>query len=58
MVDNVLKYGSNNLVILYCCVYSGLLNTMGVVIQNSIRLMRNAGSSLWVDRNVISNTRR
>ena len=29
----ILKYRSGNLIIFYCCVYSGLLGTVGVVIQ-------------------------
>ena len=37
MVANILKYRSNNLIILYCYVYSRLLGTTGVVIQNSMR---------------------
>jgi len=41
MVANVLKYGSINLIILYYCVYSRLLDIVGVIIQNFMRLMRN-----------------
>ena len=49
MVASVLKYGSDNLIILYCCTYSGLLGTMGVVVQKSMRLMRNTGFGLQID---------
>ena len=41
MIASVLKYRSDNLIILYCCTYSGLLGTMGVVVQNSMILIRN-----------------
>jgi len=30
IVANVLKYGSVNLIILYCCTYSGLFGTVGL----------------------------
>ena len=43
MVANILKYGSVSLIILYYCAYSRLLNTIRVVIQNFMELMRNAG---------------
>ena len=43
MVANILKYGSNNLIMLYHCTYSELLGTMEVVIWSSMELMRNAG---------------
>ena len=36
MVANVLKYRSDNLIILYCYTYSGLLGTTRVVIWNSM----------------------
>ena len=38
---NILKYRSGNLIILYCCTYSGLLNTVRVVIWNFMGLMKN-----------------
>ena len=41
MIANVLKYGSVNLIILYYYTYSRLLDTIDVVIQNSIKLIRN-----------------
>ena len=41
MVNNVLKYRSDNLIILYYCIYSGLSDTMEIVIQSSIGLMKN-----------------
>ena len=45
MVDNILKYETDNLIILYYCVYSGLSGTVGIVIKNSMELMRSARSS-------------
>ena len=39
---NILKYKSDNLIILYHCVYSGLLVTAEVIVQNFIKLMRYA----------------
>ena len=50
MVANILKYGSINLIIFYCYIYSGLLDTVGIVIQNSIRLMRNTRFGPQIDR--------
>jgi len=41
MVDNVLKYRTGNLIILYYCGYSELLSIMKDVVWNSIRLMKN-----------------
>jgi len=49
MVANVLKYESIDLIILYCCVYSGLLDTMGIVVWNSMRLMKNIGFGSQID---------
>jgi len=40
MVAIILKYRSANLIILIHCTYSGLLDTMGVITQNSIGLIR------------------
>jgi len=40
MVADILKYGSTDLIILYCYTYSRLLGTMKIVVQNSIRLIR------------------
>ena len=37
MVANILKYGSDNLIILYCYAYSRLLGITKVVIHNSMR---------------------
>ena len=48
MVDNVLKYRTGNLIILYHCTYSGLLGTAGVVIWTPWDLM-SAGSGPLVD---------
>jgi len=50
MVANVFKYRSDNLIILNCCVYFGLLDTIGVVIQKSMKLMRNTDFGSWIDR--------
>ena len=36
MVANVLKYRSDNLIILYYCAYYGLSEAVKVVVQNSI----------------------
>jgi len=41
MIANILKYGSIDSIILYYCTYSGLSDTVDVVIQNSMRLIRN-----------------
>ena len=39
----ILKYRSINIIIFYYYIYSELLNTMGVVIQNTMRLMSTEG---------------
>ena len=44
IVDDVCKYETGNLMILYHCTYSGLLGTKGDVVQNSIGLIRSVGS--------------
>jgi len=49
MVADILKYGSINLIIFYCYVYSRLLAIVGVVIQNSMGLMRNVKLDSWMD---------
>ena len=49
MMINVLKYGSINLIIFYYYTYSGLLSTMEIIVQNSIRLMRNTEFGPWVN---------
>jgi len=36
MVDNILKYEIDNLIILYYYTYSELLDTIRVVVQNSM----------------------
>jgi len=53
MVANVLKYGSISLIILYHCIYSRLFNTIRIVIQNSMELMRNAGFGSQIDWNKV-----
>ena len=50
MVNNIFKYGTSNLIILYHCIYSGLLNIIGNVIQNSIGLMRSPESCSQIDK--------
>ena len=40
MIANILKYRSDNLIILYHYAYSRLLGTVEVIIQNSMRLMK------------------
>ena len=49
MVNNVLKYRTSNIMILYCCVYSRLLNTMEDIIQNSMGLIQSVGSDPQID---------
>jgi len=49
MVADILKYRSISLIIFYYYAYSGLLATVGVVIQNSMGLMRNAEFGSWMD---------
>ena len=48
MVDYVLKYGTGNLIILYCYTYSGLSSIAGNFVWNSMRLMRSIGTGPWV----------
>ncbi len=43
MVANILKYGSNNLIILYYYIYFRLLSTIRVVIQNPMRFDEECG---------------
>ena len=50
MVNNILKCGTGNLIILYHYMYSRLLDIIENVIWNFIRLMKSVRSSLWVDR--------
>jgi len=50
IVDNILKYRTGNLIILYHCTYSGLLGTIGDVVQNSMGLMRSVGSGPEINR--------
>jgi len=49
MVAIVLKYRKYILIIFYYYTYSGLSGTMEVVVQNSMRLMRNKVFSSQVD---------
>jgi len=49
MVNNVLKYRTGNLIILYHYIYSKLSGTIENVIWNSIGLMKSAGSGPWVE---------
>ena len=44
MVNNILKYRTKNLIILYYYVYSELLDIMDNVIWNSIDLIRSVKS--------------
>jgi len=46
---NILKYEDINIIIFYCYIYSGLSDTVEVVIWNSMRLMRNAEFSPKID---------
>ena len=49
MVNDVLKYRTGNLIILYCA-YSRLLNTMEIVVWKFMKLMRSVESGSQVDR--------
>ena len=49
MVDDIFKYRTSNL-ILYHYMYSELSKTVGVVIWNSMELIRDIWSSLQVNR--------
>jgi len=50
MVNDVLKYRIGNLTLLYCCVYSRLLDTIEIVVWKSIRLIRSIESGSQVNR--------
>ena len=50
MVNYILKYGTDNLIIIYYCAYSRLIDTMVDVIQNFIELIRSTDSGSWVDQ--------
>jgi len=49
IVIYILKYRSITLIIYYC-VYSGLSDTMEVVIWNFIKFIRNIGFGPWIDK--------
>jgi len=49
MVDNILKYGSSNLIILYHYIYSRLSGTMKIIIWNFMRLIKNVRSGSQID---------
>ena len=49
MVAIILKYKSDYLIILYYCTYPRLLNTIGIVIWNSMRLIKDAGFGPWIN---------
>jgi len=49
MVDYILKYRTSNLIIIYYCIYSGLLGTMRDIVQNFIKLMKSVGFSPQID---------
>jgi len=49
MVDYILKYGTGNLIIIYHCTYSGLLDTIVDVIQNFMELIKGIGFGWWID---------
>ena len=44
MVNYILKYKTGNLIIIYYCTYSRLLDTIKNVIQNFMELMRDVRS--------------
>ena len=49
MVDYILKYGTDNLIIIYQCIYFGLSDIIENVIWNSMKLMRDIGSGPQID---------
>jgi len=49
MIDYILKYKTGNLIIIYCYVYSRLLDIVEDIIQNSMELTRNARFSFQID---------
>ena len=50
MVANILKYGSDNLIIFYYCTYSELSGTARIIVQNSIKLIRYVEFGPYIDR--------
>ena len=50
MKDNVLKYRTRKLIILYYYIYSKLLGTVGNIIWNFIGLMRSIESGSQINR--------
>ena len=50
MIDYVFKYGTGNLIIIYCCVYSKSLGIIENIIWNSMELMRVTESSSQIDK--------
>jgi len=50
MINDVLKYRTGNLIILYYYAYSRLLNTIEIVVWKFMKLMRSVGSGSQVDR--------
>ena len=50
MVDDVLKYRTGNIIILYCYIYSGLLGIMKDFIQDSIELIGSIGLSPQINK--------
>jgi len=50
MKDNVLKYKTRKLIILYYYIYSELLDTVGDIIWNFIRLIRSIESGSQINR--------
>jgi len=49
MINYVLEYRTGNLIIIYCCMYSTLSDTVGNVVQNSMELIKSTESGPWVD---------
>ena len=50
MIDSILNYRTDNLIILYYYIYSGLADTMGDIVWNSIRLIRSIRFGSQVDK--------
>jgi len=50
MVANILKYGSDNLIIFYYYTYSELSDTARIIVQNSIKLISYVEFGPYIDR--------
>ena len=50
MIDYILKYKTGSLIIIYHYTYSRLLDTIGDIIWNFMKLMRSVGFSPQIDK--------